>query len=262
MHTTRFLESYLDAWNHHNPEGVAGHLASNGIYCDVPEHAERTHDELIESLESFFARYRHRYELAGEVVASGNAIAFQYRMMPVEDGDNEGIHHGAEFITLAGDGALIIRDYYDVPGIECPPVTTLASGMPAGRRKYAKSGLGAEELEDYKGRLERLMLERQAYLRPDLTLPGLARMLGCSVNHLSQVINAGFGSSFFEYVNEYRVRHAVSLLERSGEDSPAIANVAYAVGFKSNSAFYTAFKKHVGQTPASYRRMRQRQAKA
>ena len=33
-----FVSSYLDAWNQHDPVGVAEHLAMGGTYCDVPTH--------------------------------------------------------------------------------------------------------------------------------------------------------------------------------------------------------------------------------
>ena len=85
------------------------------------------------------------------------------------------------------------------------------------------------------------------------TLQTLARTVNCSVHHLSQVINAGFGKSFFDFLNQYRVEHAKALLSDC-EAPGAVLNVAFAVGFSSNSAFYAAFKKHVGQTPARYRR--------
>ena len=99
-----------------------------------------------------------------------------------------------------------------------------------------------------------IMLEQQAYLRPDLTLPRLADAVGCSVNHLSQVINAGFKMSFFDYLNQHRIQHAKVLLGNLDDQNAAILNVAFTVGFNSNSAFYAAFKKCVGQTPAQYRR--------
>ena len=40
MHKTEFVESYIDAWNHHDPKGVADHFTEDGIYCDVPEHLQ------------------------------------------------------------------------------------------------------------------------------------------------------------------------------------------------------------------------------
>jgi AraC-like DNA-binding protein len=86
-----------------------------------------------------------------------------------------------------------------------------------------------------------------------LTLPKLAQAVGCSVNNLSQVINSGFGTSFFDYLNCYRIEHARKLLTNSGSQSSAILHIAFTVGFNSNSAFYSAFKKQVGMTPAQYR---------
>jgi AraC-like DNA-binding protein len=120
--------------------------------------------------------------------------------------------------------------------------------------KYAKSGLSSAQMEKFKRQLTRLMQTEKAYLRPDLTLPSLAELVGCSVNHLSQVVNSGFGMSFFEFLNQNRIEHAKSLLLQYGGHDQDILSIAFAVGFNSNSSFYTAFKKCSGQTPAQYRR--------
>jgi len=256
MRATDFVESYFDAWNHHDPEHIADHLARDGIYCDIPEHAERKHDELVRSLNGFFAEFHHRYELVGDVLANRDTIAYQYRMIPAA-GEAGAVYEGAEFITLADDAALVIRDYYDVPGTDRPRVLPLAQARAARCRKYAKSGLKDGTMLAYRRRLDDIMRSGRAYLRPDLTLPELAGLVGCSVNHLSQGINAGFGVGFFDFVNQRRVEHARRILRcADGKDQP-ITEIAYAVGFNSNSAFYAAFKKHVGQTPARYRRNRQ-----
>jgi AraC-like DNA-binding protein len=257
MHTTQFVESYFDAWNHRDPKGVADHLTADGIYCDIPENVQRSHDELITSLTDFFSNHRQRYELIGEILTSQNTIAFQYQICPQEK-TSGGAHiapfNGAEFMTLNGDAAAIITDYYDVPGVARPPKIARLANRQAQNNKYAKSGLSTELLSDYKERLEEIMLEHQVYLRPDLTLPRLADAVGCSVNHLSQVINAGFEMSFFDYLNRHRIRHAKELLRNLDDHKGAILNVAFTVGFNSNSAFYASFKKCVGQTPAQYRR--------
>jgi AraC-like DNA-binding protein len=135
---------------------------------------------------------------------------------------------------------MVITDYYDIP-----PKTQV--------NKYAKSGLTRSQLLSHKQRLDQIMQSREEYLRPDLTLPRLAETVGCSVNNLSQVINSGFGTSFFDYLNRYRIEHARKLLENSDSQSSAILTIAFTVGFNSNSAFYSAFKKYVGMTPAQYR---------
>lgn len=248
MQARQFVKSYFDAWNHGDPEGVADHLTTDGIYLDIPEHARSSHDELIVSLSEFFADFPQRYELIGEILTSNNTIAFQYKIHPFDDGENvesTRSYSGAEFMTLNGDAAVTITDYYDLP-------------ERVNQDKYAKSGLRREQLHEYMQRLDVIMESQQAYLKPDLTLPVLAEKVGCSVNHLSQVINAGFEMSFFDYVNNYRVRHAKELLLQIDGRRGAILNIAFTVGFNSNSAFYAAFKKHVGMAPATFRRTHSR----
>lgn len=254
MRVTEFVESYFDAWNHHDPRAVADHLTADGIYRDVPENTQRNHDELIVMLTEFFAAYPHHYELIGDILADQKTIAFQYRMYSKVKVDNDtNVVHGAEFITLNGDAAASIVDFYELPGTERPRQLAEATTAVPRSSKYAKSGLGQKQLRDYMERLEELMHSEHAYLRADLTLPRLASTLDCSVNHLSQVINAGFGMSFFDYVNRFRIEHAKAMLCDAGGQS-AVLNIAYSVGFNSNSAFYAAFKKYVGQTPAQFRR--------
>jgi AraC-like DNA-binding protein len=243
MRATQFVESYFDAWNHYDAKGIADHLSADGIYCDIPENLRSSPDELIVGLNDFFANFRHRYELIGEILKSENTIAFQYRIFGCDNGRSREApvsYHGAEFMTLHGDAAIAITDYYDAP------VTTSVS-------KYAKSGLTKNQLLRHKQRLDQVMHSQMAYLQPDLTLPKLAKAVGCSVNHLSQVINSGFGTSFFDYLNRYRIDHARELLTELDGQNTAILNIALTVGFNSNSAFYAAFKKHLGITPAQYR---------
>jgi AraC-like DNA-binding protein len=235
MLAAEFVESYIDAWNHRDPKGVADHLTADGVYLDIPQKVQRSHDELITSLSDFFAESRQEYEQLGEILSGEDTIAFQYRIIDVDN-----FQRGAEFITLHGDAAITIADYYDDPG--------------SPSRKYAKSGLSEDQLRSYKHSLQHIMQVEQAFLKPELTLPKLAKAVNCSVNHLSQVINAGFDMSFFEYLNKYRIDYAKQLLTALDGRGDAILSIAFTVGFNSNSAFYAAFKKCVGQTPAQYRR--------
>ncbi len=256
MRATQFVRSYFDAWNHRDSTAVADHLSSDGIYVDVPQNSRGSHDELVASLDEFFATHRHRYELVGEILRGPQTLAFQYLMLPSAEGrqGSEVTIRGAEFMTLHRGVAQAIYDYYEVPGSQ-PPVKG-----PLHCAKYAKSGLSDARVAAYKERLDAAMRREQAYLQIDLTLPRLAAIIGCTVNHLSQVINAGFGMSFFDYVNQFRVEHAKRLFEEHSGRNGAALHVAYAVGFSSNSTFYTAFKRYVGQTPAQYRRRQNRSA--
>jgi len=240
-----FVKSYLDAWNKQDATGVAEHLRSDGSYVDVPTQQNLRGEELVAHLVEYFSNDQYRYELIGEVLAHKDTVAFQYRVVP-RDSDSDAVGwSGAEFIQMDGDVARQINDYYRIPGAD--------SRGSAGRR-YAKSGLSDEAMEELLGQLQHAMEENRFYLDPELSLPRLAEALGCSVNHLSQAINAGHSMSFFDYVNQFRVAEAGRLLRQKDCRYPAILDVALSVGFNSTSTFYTAFKKATGQTPARYRR--------
>ena len=247
MRATEFVDSYIDAWNHRDARLVAEHLARDGTYCDIPDNEQHSGDELVNNLVEFFDLNKHSYTLLGEVLSGKNTIAFQYAVSL--QGDESETYYGAEFVTLDGAAAIKILDYYDIPGI-ASTVTAAHMG------KYTKSGLSSSQIENYKQRLTTLMQYENVYRQPDLTLPKLADRVGCSVNHLSQVINSGIGMSFFDYLNQHRVEYAKQLLSKQASQHQSILNIAFTVGFNSNSSFYTAFKKASGKTPAQYRQSR------
>ncbi|MEM9622036.1 MAG: helix-turn-helix domain-containing protein [Pseudomonadota bacterium] len=241
VHPKDFVTSYIEAWNEHNAKEIAEHLTPDGVYVDVPAKELRPRKELIGYLSDFFSQDQNHYEIEGEITSGKNSIAFQYRVVNEED-DGEA-WFGAEFVTLQGGKAVQIMDYYR------EPVSRITAA-----EKYAKSGLSDELLDRYKERLVRLMADEKAYMNPGLTLPKLSTLVQCPINHLSQVINAGFCMSFFDYLNSHRIEEAKRLLAEPSDRPQPILNVAFEVGFNSNSAFYSAFKRICGQTPAQYRK--------
>jgi AraC-like DNA-binding protein len=253
MISSDFVSSYFDAWNDHDAAAVADHLARGGTYCDMPFQRQLARAELIAHLKEYFARDNCRYQLVGEILRGENSIAFQYRACPVDEPGEVAGWAGAEFVIMQGDAAGRIEDYYRSPDLDALQVMGPLPGKQRVQR-YVKSGLDEEGLREVMARLTELMKAEQLYLEADLSLPQLAERMDCSVNHLSQAINAGFGASFYDYVNGYRVRQAADILCTGDTGSNPILDVAWAVGFNSISTFYAAFKKITGQTPAQYRR--------
>ena len=250
MRAADFVQSYFDAWNHSDAKGVAEHLAKDGTYHDVPTNQQHSREDLVANLADFFAYEQHSYQLIGEILASDNSIAFQYRMSSLDQSHEDWF--GAEFMMVNGDGAVKITDYYDHAHTVRP---IIAKAGDTTTPKYAKSGLDSSQLEDYSNKLTSLMTGDKVYLEAELTMPKLAKLVKCSVNHLSQAVNSGFGMSFFDFLNSYRIEEAKAMLSQSKPQSQAILDISFAVGFNSNSAFYAAFKKATGQTPAQYRRV-------
>ena len=254
LEASEFVARYIAAWNERDAQAIAAHLSDTGRYMDITIHQEMSRDELLDHLDEIFKLEPYRYELVGEVCAGPNTIAFQYRALPRDNSAGEDAWLGAEFITLTSDIATEIVDYYEQRGVASPQSPIADAAGPNMVQRYAKSGLGTQQMDALKQRLEELMEGERIYLDPDLTLPDLASRLECSVNHLSQVINAGFGVSFFDYLNKQRIADAVTLLSDNESENSTVLNVALQVGFNSTSTFYVAFKKVTGKTPAQFRR--------
>ncbi|WP_348729985.1 helix-turn-helix transcriptional regulator [Rheinheimera texasensis] len=116
--------------------------------------------------------------------------------------------------------------------------------------KYRRSALGAEQAASIASKLQQAMEQDQLYLDATLSLPRLARHIGCSPNYISQTLNETLGLNFFDYVNRYRVQAAARQLQ---DTDLTVLDIAMNVGFNAKSSFYTAFKKELQQTPSQYR---------
>jgi AraC-like DNA-binding protein len=76
--------------------------------------------------------------------------------------------------------------------------------------------------------------------------------MGISSHQLSELVNTRLGMGFARYVRECRVRAAKALLVSAPAQS--ILSISMDTGFRSQSAFYAAFKEVTGQSPGDYRK--------
>ncbi|MET0081363.1 MAG: helix-turn-helix domain-containing protein, partial [Candidatus Thiodiazotropha lotti] len=119
--------------------------------------------------------------------------------------------------------------------------------------KYQRSALDSDTSQLLYQELQNHMDEHHTFLDSKLTLPQLAAQLSISPNYLSQVINEQAGCNFFDFINRLRVEEAQRRLTAESAQMN-ILGIALDAGFNSKSAFYTAFKRHTGQTPSEYRK--------
>ena len=120
--------------------------------------------------------------------------------------------------------------------------------------KYKNSALTTEMSERILKRLSEAMEKEKPYLKNNLTLPDLAKMVATSPNYLSQIINEQLEMNFFDYVNSYRIERAKKLIINPLPHTHTILDIAMESAFNSKSAFYTAFKKQMGITPVQYKK--------
>lgn len=103
--------------------------------------------------------------------------------------------------------------------------------------------------------LQKAIEEEQAYLLPNLTLEELAEKLHTDRSTLSQTVNQYTGKNFNNYINEYRIKESIRLIDTT--ENPSIDEIAFHSGFNNRISFYRAFKKITGISPTTYRRNKQ-----
>ena len=84
-----------------------------------------------------------------------------------------------------------------------------------------------------------------------ITIEDVAKEVNLSQSHFMKYFKNTMGTSFIDYLNEYRLTMASRLLISS--DS-SILDIAAEVGFDNLSYFNRSFKKRFQQTPREYRK--------
>lgn len=114
---------------------------------------------------------------------------------------------------------------------------------------------GPEELKlqqeaAFAERMYLLFEKERVYLNPRLRLSELAMVLGTNRTYLSQYFNQNCESTFYDFVNDYRIHHA-KLLLHSTDDT--LETIAMNSGFNSLSTFRRAFVQREGMSPIEFR---------
>ena len=100
-----------------------------------------------------------------------------------------------------------------------------------------------------------LELETKQYFSDNLaSLSDLAKKIGESPHHVSQVINEKLNKSFFELLAMYRVEEAKRILLNDKKDKLTVEEISEMVGYNSKTAFNNVFKKLTGKTPSEFRK--------
>ncbi|MCR5203211.1 MAG: AraC family transcriptional regulator [Lachnospiraceae bacterium] len=82
------------------------------------------------------------------------------------------------------------------------------------------------------------------------TLQEAADLVNVSYYHFSRLFKKTMGINYLEYCNILRICHAEELL--AGSDK-SISEIAFEIGYESNTSFVKSFKKYHNITPSKYR---------
>lgn len=171
----------------------------------------------------------------GFVLAKSGAAAMNAREVYVALNVAVGVNAAAVLVSLL---MLIL--------LKGGPATNDAPARPQRVQNPSDEG----EMARIRDAMTRLQLHRD----PQLSLKGLSRRVGISTREVSRLINDCERMHFFDFVNGYRTRTAADLLIDPSWADRSVLEIAYEAGFNSKSSFNTAFRKHRGVTPSSFRR--------
>ena len=122
-----------------------------------------------------------------------------------------------------------------------------------GNGKYQRSGLKEVEAEEYLARLLRTMEEEKPYLNGELSINDLTVRMGIPRHYLTQILNEKLGKNFYTFVNEYRVKEVISMMNDPRYRNYTLLALGFEAGFNSKSSFNNIFKNFTGMTPSEYR---------
>ena len=124
--------------------------------------------------------------------------------------------------------------------------------LPASKKRYSRSRLTGIETDDLHRRIMELIEKEKIYADENVSLTDCADELSITPHQLSEFLNERLNCNFYSFINQHRIKEAVSLLVEDPERT--ILSIAHMVGFNSKSSFYDSFTRFMGMTPNQYRR--------
>ena len=105
---------------------------------------------------------------------------------------------------------------------------------------------------DFQRQLTREIEVNEIYLNPKLTLSELAQAVGTNRTYLSNYLNSVLNTTFYDYINAFRLNRAIKMLE-DNDSTATTTEIAEACGFNSLSTFRRVFVREKGCSFSQYK---------
>jgi len=102
----------------------------------------------------------------------------------------------------------------------------------------------------YRATLEEWLDKEKPYLNPEFQLSDLRQVLPMNRTYLSQLINSEYGCSFYQWVNDLRIREAKRLMTE--QPDLKVQEIADRCGFSTRTTFTRTFTRVTGKTPSEW----------
>ncbi|MFK0161057.1 helix-turn-helix domain-containing protein [Rhizobium sp. NPDC090279] len=157
-----------------------------------------------------------------------------------------------DFAWAGGEYALKIITFGNLAALAILAIAAAAASHSHAPADKAEIVRPPEFLQDQQtlAAVQTLMKDRHAYRDVDLNLDRLARKLAIPARQISAAINRATGKNVSQYVNEYRIAEACSLL---AETEKPVTEIMFDVGFQTKSNFNREFRRVTDTTPLEWR---------
>lgn len=189
---------------------------------------------------------------------SGIAIVFSL-ITSVQDPVMNQLCRSIVYSILILTSIIIIRHKYAggmAAQVEIPVSTSIVPQAAQTEEQAVpkKMQLSADVHQQIWERLEKHLRETRLFTDAELNLDKLAQSISISKHHLSETLNSYAHKPFYQYINEWRIEHAIEQMHRlTTMGLPVnVLTLAYDCGFKAKSSFNQYFKKITGATPTEY----------
>nr|WP_170857167.1 helix-turn-helix transcriptional regulator [Algoriphagus locisalis] len=94
--------------------------------------------------------------------------------------------------------------------------------------------------------------EEGEYLNKDVSITAICKKIGCNPREFPKLLKDECGIGINRLINQYRIRHAIDMIENGYLKRLTVESLAEEVGFRSRNTFYLAFKKETGLSPSAF----------
>ncbi|AII53054.1 helix-turn-helix domain-containing protein [Hymenobacter sp. APR13] len=198
-------------------------------------------------LREFFGLY-YAYDYSTELLG---VVVFLVGVVGLRQADMRAVRFEPELAALELQPVFTSLPVPTLPQSDAAPVAML--GAEAASDTPALSAPAAPVADAaVVARIRQALEQERLYLNPTLTLAELSAHTGLAPRLISFTVNNGFGQSFNDLVNGYRVAEVKRRLATSDARRLTLLGIAFESGFNSKTTFNRIFKQFTGTAPRDW----------
>jgi AraC-like DNA-binding protein len=105
---------------------------------------------------------------------------------------------------------------------------------------------------EYKAKVDSFLKKSKRYLDSEFNIQDLSREMGLPKHHLQLYIYKVENKGFIEFINDYKISHLKSMIDKGELSKKTLVALASECGFSSKATFFRTIKKKTGKTPLEY----------